>query len=432
MSLAGEQLALFTRDISRQASSDRTSTFVDNMKLPVHRWFRYSAGFSAEWVKQVVTEYQRQQAVTLFDPFAGSGTTLLAGQECGVECSGTEAHPFIVRVARAKLLWREDRERFFRFAERLLSRAKKQGGTSAEYPSLIYKCFPQDILIELNALKGAWLGAADGSPASELSWLALTAVLRSCSPVGTAQMELIQPRKRKQHFSRPFEAFPAQVSLMLQDMKLLQGTVGGARAIIHEDDARGCREIEDRSINLVITSPPYVNNYDYADATRLEMTFWGEVQGWGDLHQRVRRHLVRSCSQHMSLQRESLDQLLREAQRLPVRDELRRVCERLDEERLRHGGKKNYHLMVAAYFSDLAKVWEALRRICVPGGRACFVVGDSAPYGVYVPVPEWLGEVAVAAGFKSYSFEKTRDRNVKWKNRKHRVPLCEGRLWVEG
>lgn len=64
--------------------------------------------------------------------------------------------------------------------------------------------------------------------------------------------------------------------------------------------------------------------------------------------------------------------------------------------------------------------------------RVCFVVGDSAPYGVYVPAIEWLGKLAVAAGFRSYDFEKIRDRNVKWMNRKHRVPLCEGRLWVEG
>jgi hypothetical protein len=49
-----------------------------------------------------------------------------------------------------------------------------------------------------------------------------------------------------------------------------------------------------------------------------------------------------------------------------------------------------------------------------------------------VPVDRWLGELAVAAGFKSYHFEKTRDRNVKWKNRKHNVPLHEGRLWIEG
>jgi hypothetical protein len=40
--------------------------------------------------------------------------------------------------------------------------------------------------------------------------------------------------------------------------------------------------------------------------------------------------------------------------------------------------------------------------------------------------------VALAAGFNDYSFDKIRDRNVKWKNRKHRVPLLEGRLWVHG
>lgn len=30
-----------------------TSNFLDNLRLPVHRWFRYSAGFSAEWVEMV-------------------------------------------------------------------------------------------------------------------------------------------------------------------------------------------------------------------------------------------------------------------------------------------------------------------------------------------------------------------------------------------
>jgi hypothetical protein len=88
--------------------------------------------------------------------------------------------------------------------------------------------------------------------------------------------------------------------------------------------------------------------------------------------------------------------------------------------------------MVAGYFVDLARVWHSLRPICRPGAAACFVIGDSAPYGVHVPVNEWLGRLAVAAGFSAYTFEKIRDRNLKWKNRKHRVPLLEGRLWVRG
>jgi len=51
---------------------------------------------------------------------------------------------------------------------------------------------------------------------------------------------------------------------------------------------------------------------------------------------------------------------------------------------------------------------------------------------VYLAVDKWLGELALSAGFKSFYFEKIRDRNIKWKNRKHRVPLHEGRLWIEG
>ena len=88
--------------------------------------------------------------------------------------------------------------------------------------------------------------------------------------------------------------------------------------------------------------------------------------------------------------------------------------------------------MVAGYFSDMAKVFINLRRMCKTESKICFVVGDSAPYSVYVPVDKWIGQIAIAYGFKSFKFEKIRDRNVKWKNRKHRVPLHEGNLWIEG
>ena len=94
-------------------------------------------------------------------------------------------------------------------------------------------------------------------------------------------------------------------------------------------------------------------------------------------------------------------------------------------------GRKAYHTMVAAYFKDMAQVWDSMRRVVRDGGTVCFVVGDSAPYGVHVPVDEWLGRLALDSGFESYEFVKVRDRNIKWKNRKHRVPLHEGQLWVK-
>lgn len=86
--------------------------------------------------------------------------------------------------------------------------------------------------------------------------------------------------------------------------------------------------------------------------------------------------------------------------------------------------------MIVAYFYDLSKVFHSLNRVTADNCKMCFVIGDSAPYGIYIPVEKWLGELALAAGFKEYKFEKLRDRNTKWKNRKHRVPLKEGRLWI--
>jgi hypothetical protein len=161
------------------------------------------------------------------------------------------------------------------------------------------------------------------------------------------------------------------------------------------------------------------------------MSFFGEVTDWGGLQDGVRKHLVRSCTQHVSPIVSQTAQMIASPEVAAIQDELKAVCDRLETERASHGGKKNYHTMIAAYFVDMAKVWRQLRRVTVTGGKICFVIGDSAPYGVHVPVDKWMSEMAIAAGFLSSTFEKIRDRNVKWKNRKHRVPLHEGRLWVE-
>lgn len=219
---------------------------------------------------------------------------------------------------------------------------------------------------------------------------------------------------------------------MCEDMKLFQAGQAKQCAALMKQDARKPSAVEKNSIDLVITSPPYANNYDYADATRLELSVLGEINSWGELQSKIRPGLIRSCSQMVSKEKKDTFRYLKDPLLKPIFHEISDVCTKLDLEKEKHGGKKNYHTMIALYFLDLAEVWRELRQVCKEGAMVCFVVGDSAPYGVYVPVDEWLGRLAIAAGFKEYSFEKIRDRNVKWKNRKHKVPLKEGRLWVKG
>lgn len=426
-----EQLFLFPVEEAQKPIKNST-TFVDNMKLPVHRWFRYSAGFSGQWVQSLISEIAASDRdARVLDPFAGSGTTLLASQNAGIASYGVESHPFVARIARAKLARRSNPQDYRTFARRVLQIAKMRTGSCEGYAPLIHKCYAEDSLNDLDRLRSAYEHLQDDSAASELTWLTLLGILRVTSNVGTANWQYVLPRKQKSIVALPFDAFENQIEIIYHDMRLSQD-VPDVPAQLVETDARGCDGVPTGFANLVISSPPYPNNYDYADATRLEMTFMREITGWGELQSAVRRHLLVSCSQHVPEKAVNLDEVLNSPELACIRMEMSPVCEELAEVRLTKGGKKTYHLMVACYFHGLAQVWRALRRVCDSPCKVCFVVGDSAPYGVYVPVMDWLGHLAVEAGFRAFHFEKLRDRNIKWKNRKHRVPLLEGRLWVEG
>ena len=425
-------MRLFPIEEPPDLKASRSGTFVDNMSLPIHRWFRYSAGFAAPWVEDVLAEWCIKPGLVTLDPFVGSGTVPIVCDSIGVNSIGVEAHPMVARICKAKLLWEIDPGRVSSFAAEVLKIAKDQTPKVSSYPQLILRCFDTESLAALDSLKSAWLLLQDSSPESELVWLALTSILRPTSRAGTAQWQYILPNKTKKKVIHPLLAFQQKIEIIKSDIRWMQARAKRSHAQIISRDARTLADSVSQMVDAVITSPPYANNYDYADALRFEMTFWGDVTGWGDIHESVRKYLIVSSSQHASRERLKASDLLESDAIEPIRNELGVVMEQLAKVRETHGGKKHYHTMVGAYCRDISLVLRQLRIVCKPGSRMCWVIGDSAPYGVYCPIEKWIGELAIAAGFKQYHFDKLRDRNIKWKNRKHRVPLKEGLLWIEG
>ena len=425
------QTSLFPKEELSRYKDSTSGSFVGNMELPVHRWFRYSAGFSGAWAEDLISQEGKDRDIRVFDPFAGSGTTLIAAEQCGVESWGIDSHPFVARVAEAKLAYRSGSGKYLSQSKKILDAAKNLSPDVKCYAPLIRRCYSDHALEQLDCLKHAISLIDDGSETLRLVWLTLVCILRSTSHVGTANCQYLLPDRRKARVLEPFDAFERMAKLICEDMNLV-GIISGPRTKFFLDDARSCQIVPSNHFNLVVTSPPYPNNYDYADATRLELTFFGEIEKWADLKTSVRQYLLRSCTQHVPDRDVDLGAILSKDELEPIRNELQIVCDELGRVKSTRGGKKTYNNMIGCYFFDISKVWYALRRVCDSPCRICFVIGDSAPYGVYVPSIEWFGRLAIAAGFKSFSFEKTRDRNIKWKNRKHRVPLCEGRLWVEG
>lgn len=419
-------LELFPNPIKDKTSS----TFIDNMKLPIHGWFRYTAGFSADWVRSVFNDHTDKH--TVLDPFVGSGTVIIEGQLNNKTTYGVEAHRLVHGIAEAKLNWNVDIELFSQLANTILKDAKENPTSRTSFPALMQRIYPEQTLKDLFSLKEAYERNSLDDRYSKLIWFILTAILRISSPAGTAQWQYVLPGKSKAKVLLPYNAYENKLGQMIADMELIQSQERPlGEAILIKGDSRSLDDVPSNSIDLVITSPPYANNYDYADATRIELTFWHEIDNWGQLQSLVKPDIIRACTQHVAHIKNEVDSLFSSKCLDPIRDELKTQFDELAKIRLNKGGKKNYHLMALAYFKDLGDTFVALRRVCKKDAKLCFVIGDSAPYGIYLPVDQWLGELALHAGFNKYSFEKTRDRNVKWKNRKHTVPLKEGRLWIE-
>lgn len=413
----------------------RSGTFVDNMKMPVHRWFRYSAGFSAEWVNTEILKFQEEtgKKAILLDPFSGSGTTNICADSLNVKSYGFEGHPFIARIAQAKQYWKLNIKDLEDAANEVLSDAMSDYSshhTSYNEDTLLNKCYTYESFDKLNRLKNSFEKLQTDDPIWEIVKLSITSILRVCSHVGTAQWQYILPNKTKTRVLDPYIAYQKKIELVKEDMIYATSSGWQSRSVIKYHDVR--KEFSIEKCNLLISSPPYPNNFDYADATRLEMTFWGEISGWKDLKQTIRPSLLRSCSQHSASDKINLEEIVNEPLLSPIKEELIETTHMLDIIRHSKGGKKTYHTMVAAYFLDLAKILKNIRSNMHNDSRICLVIGDSAPYGIHVPVEKWLGKLALSTGFSNYHFEKIRDRNIKWKNRTHNVLLHEGRLWIKG
>jgi hypothetical protein len=93
---------------------------------------------------------------------------------------GVDVHPFVARVAEAKLSWTSDPDALVARGKEVLAAAQNVAVDLCSASPLTRKCFPDDALTHLLALREAVEATRDGSPADGLSWLALGAIRSQC------------------------------------------------------------------------------------------------------------------------------------------------------------------------------------------------------------------------------------------------------------
>jgi hypothetical protein len=355
-------------------------------------------------------------------------------KQLGIECYGVEAHPFVHKIALAKTSWDHDPAELIDTANRVLFELDLSAHLAAStdisrMPELVRKCFSAGNLQNLLYIRDYVHGHV--SPPTQLFFeVALVCALRQASGAATG-WPYIAPKKRI-HEKDGLLCFRRQVFDMIDDLKTVKPAVRGTPCHIVLGDARDSH-LPDGLAHLAFTSPPYLNNYDYADRTRLETYFNGYAATWGDITDKVRSRLIMSATTQVNRSEFDVEHIVSgelKSCEPTVAALVQQSVTELSKRRLEKGGKKSYDIMAGQYFNDMALVLRDTFRILKPRGVFALILGDSAPYGVHIPTEQWLGMIGRGLGFKRFTVQQLRTRGDKWRGnpQRHHVALKESLL----
>jgi hypothetical protein len=399
--------------VRRVVAAERLPTNTTTHQHPIHRWFNFIAGFSPEFVHDCCDAVAGQEApVTFLDPFAGCATGPLVACQRGMRAIGYEPHPFFCRVARAKLpgvgaLAELDR------IERVLTpgflHPKPLSLLPAAPAAFLRKLFPEHSLQALLGAREA-LRSSDLRD-SDLAFLVLSRVLDKSSHSQTDGIYKA-PTSRREPTS-PLTAFQETVRLIRSDLLTAGCHDSSPLAVVHQASSQDMQAVASDSVSLIVTSPPYLNNFDFAEMTRMYLYFWGMATTWGEITDRVRSKLIVNTTTALKGHKDRQEEY---RAKVPprLRPDLDSLVKELAARRVTKAGKKEYDLLVYPYFSQMTAVLRECWRCLRQGARIHLMVADAALYGVHVSTPQLLCETLREVGFREASCAFVRKRGHRW------------------
>lgn len=389
----GKLEAKYAERLENRLDMRRLVTYVPNKKLPIYNWFKYKEGFSRELVVRLFREFGLQAGDTVFDPFAGSGTTLLAGKELGIHGIGIDMLPTAVFVAKAKLTDWPDMSILLEAASRLTSAPFCPPRTNLPEIRIINLAFSKQTQLELLFFREE-IETYD-QPIRDFLMLGLLSILESVSNTSKDGQFLRLVQKKLPPTREALRAALAQMIHDLSEMRMfgLWPKTNARSVILHADAREMCLPAKYRgTVSAVITSPPYLNRYDYSRTYALELCLLS-VKSHKEMvdvrHSLLRSHVESKEHQGKGVNLPALVEILKEVRSKP-----------LNNERL--------PIMIQGYFEDMNLVIRNISEYLKPGGRAALVVANAQFNGENVPTDLLLCELAENHGLATESILITR------------------------
>ncbi len=344
-----------------------------------HGYHRYPAKFIPQIVSRLAQKYTREGDL-IIDPFGGCGTTLVESKIMGRQSIGVDINPVAVLITKAKITSinpQKIEENFNILKTKLENYSEKTKVQVMEHERIDYWFKPEEkrklsfIFSEISKLKD--------QDVRDFFYCGFSNILKNCSI--WLQKSNKPTRDLKKKPSDPIPTFYKQIKMMMRGNTKFYEISKEKRYLdipsqVCCTDARKI-PTKNNSADLIITSPPYVTSYEYADLHQLTALWFEYTKDLSDFR---KRFIGTSYHNKKSL---TLNSKLAEN----IRENLLKTDKKTAEE-------------VSNYFSEMNQVFLEMKRILKKGGKTCIVIGNTSLKGVGILNAEVFTEQLQNLGFK--------------------------------
>lgn len=362
----------------------------DTPELKIHSIHAYPAKFPAFIASKAIQLAYKSgiEVNTVSDIFCGCGTVAIEAKFNGVNFWGCDINPVATLITKAKIgnYNISKLEELYNFIQDSYSNNRTVYNYEESNERIRY-WFKQEQFYDLSKLKEAIMSIPKGKYRTCFECL-FSSILKPTSKWLTKSIKpQIDPNKNIADVWKTFERQFRKFTKCVSDMPQTQSNI----------EIVTCSILTKRSlpkVDLIITSPPYVTSYEYADLHQLS-SLWLDFT---DDYTLLRKGTMGSAynSETFNYDILELNETAREI-----------ILELKSNKKISKAKIKS----IARYCIDMQKATEQCYKMLNPHGMALFVIGDTEYKGTQIHNSRQLVESLIKSGFREVTVSKRKIRN---------------------